>query len=71
LKIDYRYSKDIVYNNFPWPNPTGKQKQRLKRRRRRYWTPVPESPKAVLPTFTTPCSCRLPSQRRTSSSTKP
>ena len=26
LKDDYRYSKDIVYNNFPWPeNPTGKQ----------------------------------------------
>ena len=28
LKSDYRYSKDIVYNNFPWPlNPTDKQKQ--------------------------------------------
>jgi len=26
LKSDYRYSKDIVYNNFPWPNPTEKQK---------------------------------------------
>jgi hypothetical protein len=26
LKSDYRYSKDIVYNNFPWPeNPTDKQ----------------------------------------------
>ena len=26
LKSDYRYSKDIVYNNFPWPeNPTEKQ----------------------------------------------
>ena len=25
LKSDYRYSKDIVYNNFPWPpNPTEK-----------------------------------------------
>lgn len=22
LKSDYRYSKDIVYNNFPWCNPT-------------------------------------------------
>ena len=22
LKSDYRYSKDIVYNNFPWPEPT-------------------------------------------------
>lgn len=26
LKSDYRYSKDIVYNNFPWPTPTDKQK---------------------------------------------
>jgi hypothetical protein len=26
LKSDYRYSKDIVYNNFPWPAPTDKQK---------------------------------------------
>ncbi len=26
LKSDFRYSKDIVYNNFPWPqNPAGKQ----------------------------------------------
>ena len=26
LKSDFRYSKDIVYNNFPWPeNPTAKQ----------------------------------------------
>ncbi|GHT10966.1 methylase [Bacteroidia bacterium] len=26
LKSDYRYSKDIVYNNFPWPNASDKQK---------------------------------------------
>ena len=26
LKSDYRYSKDIVYNNFPWPEADGKQK---------------------------------------------
>jgi hypothetical protein len=26
LKSDYRYSKDIVYNNFPWPTPTAKQR---------------------------------------------
>lgn len=29
LKSDYRYSKDIVYNNFPWPNPTAGQKQKI------------------------------------------
>jgi hypothetical protein len=26
LKSDYRYSKDIVYNNFPWPEATLEQK---------------------------------------------
>lgn len=26
MKSDYRYSKDIVYNNFPWPTPTDEQK---------------------------------------------
>ena len=29
LKSDYRYSKDIVYNNFPWPSPTDAQKQKI------------------------------------------
>lgn len=30
LKSDYRYSKDIVYNNYPWPeNPTEKQIQTI------------------------------------------
>lgn len=31
LKSDYRYSKDIVYNNFPWPNPDDKQKEKIKK----------------------------------------
>ncbi|SFD36407.1 DNA methyltransferase [Ruminococcus albus] len=26
IKSDYRYSKDVVYNNFPWCNPTDEQK---------------------------------------------
>ena len=30
LKSDYRYSKDIVYNNFPWPTPTDEQKEKIK-----------------------------------------
>ena len=29
LKSDYRYSKDIVYNNFPWCNPTAEQKEKI------------------------------------------
>lgn len=30
LEMRYRYSKDIVYNNFPWPNPTKDQRQKIK-----------------------------------------
>lgn len=29
LKSDYRYSKDVVYNNFPWSTPTDEQKARI------------------------------------------
>lgn len=29
LKSDYRYSKDIVYNNFPWCTPTEQQRERI------------------------------------------
>ncbi len=31
LESRYRYSKDIVYNNFPWCNPTKEQKVRIER----------------------------------------
>ena len=31
LKSDYRYAKDIVYNNFPWPSPTSEQKAKIER----------------------------------------
>ena len=29
LEMRYRYSKDIVYNNFPWPSPTDEQKAKI------------------------------------------
>ena len=29
LKSDYRYSKDVVYNNFPWPTPTDAQQDKI------------------------------------------
>lgn len=29
MKSDYRYLKDIVYNNFPWPTPTDAQKAKI------------------------------------------
>ncbi|WP_231464508.1 DNA methyltransferase [Selenomonas sp. AE3005] len=31
LKSDYRYSKDVVYNNFPWPAPTEAQKDMIEK----------------------------------------
>lgn len=31
LKSDYRYSANIVYNNFPWPTPTESQKIRIEK----------------------------------------
>jgi hypothetical protein len=31
LESRYRYSIGIVYNNFPWPNPTDKQKAAIER----------------------------------------
>lgn len=30
LKSDWRYSKDIVYNNFPWCEPMEEQKTKIK-----------------------------------------
>ena len=29
LKSDYRYSKDVVYNNFPWPDADGAAQKRI------------------------------------------
>jgi len=31
LKSDYQYSASIVYNNFPWPNPTDKQMSEIEK----------------------------------------
>ena len=31
LKSDYRYSRDIVYNTFPWPTPTEAQKAKIEK----------------------------------------
>ena len=29
IKSDYRYSNDIVYNNFPWCTPTDTQRKKI------------------------------------------
>jgi hypothetical protein len=34
LKSDYRYSNKLVYNNFPWPNPTQDQRERVEEKAR-------------------------------------
>jgi len=31
LKSDYRYSAQVVYNNFPWPSPTHDQIEKIKK----------------------------------------
>ena len=31
IKSDYRYSKDVVYNNFPFPTPTDAQKEAIEK----------------------------------------
>ena len=31
LKSDYSYSNTIVYNNFPWPNPTDEQRTKIEK----------------------------------------
>lgn len=31
LESRYRYSKEIVYNNFPWPTPTQKQREKIEK----------------------------------------
>ena len=31
LKSDYRYSNTMVYNTFPWPNPTKEQREKIEK----------------------------------------
>ena len=31
IKSDYRYSNDIVYNNFPWPQPNDAQRDKIEK----------------------------------------
>lgn len=34
LKSDFSYSNTIVYNNFPWPDPTSEQKAQIETQRK-------------------------------------
>ena len=31
MKSDYQYSGSVVYNNFPWPEPTDEQKAKIEK----------------------------------------
>ena len=54
LEMRYRYSKDIVYNNFPWPDVTDAQKAAIET----YLTRGRSFPTAVLPICMTRSPCR-------------
>ncbi len=75
LKSDYRYSKDIVYNNFPWPTPGPRRQMRrklgLSRRRRRSSMPARCFRIAPWPICMTKQPCRRSCARRISKTTAP
>jgi len=48
IKSDYRYSKDIVYNNFPWPDATDKQKAEIEKLARAVLNARDEYPDSTL-----------------------
>ena len=52
LEISYRYSKDIVYNNFPWPNAETRNFASLQKR-------IEESAQAILDARTQYADCTL------------
>jgi len=48
LKSDYRYSVNIVYNNFPWPNATDAQKAEIEKLAQRILDARAEYPDSTL-----------------------
>ena len=47
LKSDYRYSKDIVYNNFPWPDVLYEDSQSLPMQKLRHYKEFEEHKKKI------------------------
>ena len=70
MKSDYRYSKDIVYNNFPWPEPTEKQKADIELTAQAILD-TRNTPTAPWPTCTTRPSCPPTSAKPTKPTTAP
>jgi len=62
IKNDYRYSKDVIYNNFPWPTPMDKQKPGSSRPLKSSSTSAPCTRTAVSPASTTRRPCPGASQ---------
>ena len=57
IKSDYRYSKDVVYNNLPWPAPPMLRKSKSNRLPRPSWMPAPSTRIVPLPTSTMRSPC--------------
>ena len=78
LESRYRYSKDIVYNNFPWPEVNDEQREKiaataqaiLLRQPRRFLTQGHCILIQVLPTFTTNSPCLPSCAKRISKTTE-
>lgn len=51
LEMRYRYSKEIVYNTFPWPNPTEAQRQKIEETAQRILDARAEYPNTPLSTL--------------------
>ena len=48
LEMRYRYSKDVVYNTFVWPDATKEQRQRIEQTAKAILTARANHPKATL-----------------------
>ncbi|MCM1315943.1 MAG: hypothetical protein NC040_07335 [Muribaculaceae bacterium] len=59
LKSDYSYSNTVVYNNFPFPEPTPEQRERIERTARAILDAHNLYPTCPLLTFTTSLQCIL------------
>ena len=72
LKSDYRYSNNLVYNNFPWPEaPSPMQIERVEKPRNESWTSAPNLPIRHSPISTIPTPCRSNSSTPTAHWTPP
>ena len=60
IKADYRYSNQLIYNNFPWPDATEAQQQTITELAQRVLDARAEFPKATLADLYDPLAMPLP-----------